>query len=124
MQGPEVGADFFEIWNSTRPVPLLTAVEPEPNERSFTIMPVAGHLLRLIEIYPPSQGGKRTVMHRTRTVDYVVVIKGEIVLILDDNEVTLRQGDVVVQRGYRSRLGESRGAAGADGVLPHRCAIQ
>jgi mannose-6-phosphate isomerase-like protein (cupin superfamily) len=99
MHGAEVGADFFEIWNSTRPVPLLSAQESEPNERAFTIMPVSGHLLRIIEIYPPSQGGKRTVMHRTRTVDYVVVIKGEIVLVLDDSEVTLRAGDVVVQRG-------------------------
>jgi naringenin degradation protein FdeH len=99
MHGPEVGADFFEIWNSPLPLPQLTAAEPEPNERPFTIMPVSGHLLRIIEIYPPSQGGKRTVMHRTRTVDYVVVISGEVVLVLDDSEVTLRQGDVVVQRG-------------------------
>ncbi|HTB66723.1 MAG TPA: cupin domain-containing protein [Steroidobacteraceae bacterium] len=99
MHGAEVGADFFEIWNSTRPVPLLSAKESEPNERGFTIMPVSGHLLRIIEIYPPGQGGKRTVMHRTRTVDYVVVIQGEIVLLLDDSEVTLRAGDVVVQRG-------------------------
>jgi mannose-6-phosphate isomerase-like protein (cupin superfamily) len=99
MHGPDVGADFFEIWNSTQVVPVLAAVEPEPNERAFTIMPVSGHLLRIIEIYPPNQGGKRTVMHRTRTVDYVVVIAGEIVLVLDDSEVTLRQGDVVVQRG-------------------------
>jgi mannose-6-phosphate isomerase-like protein (cupin superfamily) len=99
LHGPEVGADFYEIWNSTRPVPLLTASESEPNERAFTIMPVSGHLLRIIEIYPPGQGGKRTVMHRTRTVDYVVVISGEIVLVLDDSEVTLRPGDVVVQRG-------------------------
>ena len=99
MHGAEVGADFFEVWNSTRPVPLLSAQEHEPNERAFTIMPVSGHLLRIIEIYPPSQGGKRTVMHRTRTLDYVVVIKGEIVLLLDDSEVTLRAGDVVVQRG-------------------------
>jgi mannose-6-phosphate isomerase-like protein (cupin superfamily) len=99
MHGPDVGADFFEIWNSTDAVPVLTAVEPEPNERAFTIMPVSGHLLRIIEIYPPSRGGKRTVMHRTSTVDYVVVITGEIVLVLDDSEVTLRQGDVVVQRG-------------------------
>jgi len=99
MHGPEVGADFFEVWNSERPVPLLTPSEREPNERPFTIMPVSGHLLRIIEIYPPSQGGKRTVMHRTSTVDYVVVISGEVVLVLDDSEVTLRQGDVVVQRG-------------------------
>jgi mannose-6-phosphate isomerase-like protein (cupin superfamily) len=99
MHGPQVGADFFEIWNCTRPVPQLSADEPEPNERTFTIMPPAGHLLRIIEIYPPSHGGKRTVMHRTSTVDYVVVITGEIVLVLDDSEITLRQGDVVVQRG-------------------------
>ncbi|MGC1459990.1 MAG: cupin domain-containing protein [Steroidobacteraceae bacterium] len=99
MHGAEVGADFFEIWNCTRAVPLLTAAEPEPNERAFTIMPVSGHLLRIIEIYPPGQGGKRTVMHRTGTVDYVVVISGEVVLVLDDSEVTLRAGDVVVQRG-------------------------
>jgi mannose-6-phosphate isomerase-like protein (cupin superfamily) len=100
MHGAEVGANFYEIWNSTRPVPLLTAAEPtEPNERAFTIMPVSGHLLRIIEIYPPGLGGKRTVMHRTRTLDYVVVISGEIVLLLDDSEVTLRQGQVVVQRG-------------------------
>ena len=100
MQGPELGADFFEIWNTTRPVPLLTPDEAtEPNERPFTIMPVSGHLLRIIDIYPLSQGGKRTVMHRTRTLDYVVVISGEVVLVLDDSEVTLRQGDVAVQRG-------------------------
>ncbi len=60
MSGPDVGADFYEIWNSTRAVPLLTAEEREPNERAFTIMPVSGHLLRIIEIYPPAQGGKRT----------------------------------------------------------------
>ncbi|HEY4338350.1 MAG TPA: cupin domain-containing protein [Steroidobacteraceae bacterium] len=99
MHGAEVGADFFEIWNSSQTVPRLNAQEREPNERAFTIMPPCGHLLRIIEIYPPGQGGKRTVMHRTRTLDYVVVIKGEIILMLDDSEVTLRAGDVVVQRG-------------------------
>jgi mannose-6-phosphate isomerase-like protein (cupin superfamily) len=100
MHGPGVGADFFEMWSSEQTVPSLTSTEArEPNERAFTIMPVAGHLLRLIEIYPPRLGGKRTVMHRTRTLDYAVVIEGEVVLILDDSEVILRQGDVVVQRG-------------------------
>ena len=99
MHGPEVGADFFEIWNSTLAVPQLTSTEAEPNERAFTIMPESGHLLRIIEIYPASLGGKRTVMHRTSTLDYVVVISGEVVLVLDDSEVTLRAGDVVVQRG-------------------------
>ena len=100
MHGPSIGADFIEIWNSAREVPLLTPVEPrEPNERDFTIMPVAGHLLRILEVYPLQAGGKRTVMHRTRTLDYVVMIEGELVLLLDDSEVTLKQCDVLVQRG-------------------------
>lgn len=100
MSGPEIGADFYEIWNITSSVPMLTSTEArEPNERGFTIMPVSGHLLRIIDIYPPQEGGKRTVMHRTRTLDYVVVIEGEVVLVLDDTEVALHKGDVVVQRG-------------------------
>lgn len=100
MSGPAIGADFYEIWNTARPVPLLTAAEArEPNERGFSIMPISGHLLRLIELYPPQEGGKRTVMHRTKTLDYVVVIEGEFVLVLDDAELTLNKGDVVVQRG-------------------------
>jgi hypothetical protein len=100
MHGQEVGADFFEIWNVTNPVPQLTSLESsEPNDRDFTIMPVAGHLIRIIDIYPPAQGGKRTVMHRTRTLDYAVVIEGEVVLVLDDSEVILKKSDVVVQRG-------------------------
>jgi mannose-6-phosphate isomerase-like protein (cupin superfamily) len=100
MHGPSVGADFIEMWNAPLAVPLLTSVEArEPNEREFTIMPVAGHLLRILEVYPRKAGGKRTAMHRTQTLDYVVVIEGELVLLLDDSEVTLKQGDVVVQRG-------------------------
>jgi hypothetical protein len=100
MHGAAVGADFFEIWSVAATVPPLTAVEArEPNERVFTIMPPAGHLLRLIDIYPPKHGGKRTVMHRTETLDYVAVIEGEVVLLLEDSEVLLRKSDVVVQRG-------------------------
>jgi mannose-6-phosphate isomerase-like protein (cupin superfamily) len=100
MSGPGVGANFVEMWSTTSAVPVLTATEAaEPNARDFTIMPPSGHLLRLIELYPPGMGGHRTVMHRTRTLDYVVVIDGEVVLLLDDSEVVLGPGDVVVQRG-------------------------
>ncbi len=38
-------------------------------------------------------------MHRTESLDYGIVLEGEITLVLDDSEVTLRAGDVVVQRG-------------------------
>ena len=38
-------------------------------------------------------------MHRTQTVDYAVILSGEIDMLLDDSEVHLKAGDVVVQRG-------------------------
>jgi hypothetical protein len=100
MRGPQIGADFHEIWSDSGAVPELTsAVIREPNERPFTLMPPSGHLIRILDVYPLSEGGKRTAMHRTRTLDYVVVIEGELVLILDDSEVVLKPADVVVQRG-------------------------
>jgi hypothetical protein len=100
MRGEAIGADFTEIWSTPEPVPLLTSLPgDEPAARPFTIMPPTGHLIRIIDIYPPRMGGKRTVMHRTRTLDYAVVIEGEIVLVLTDSEVVLRAGEVVVQRG-------------------------
>jgi quercetin dioxygenase-like cupin family protein len=39
------------------------------------------------------------MMHKTNTVDYIVVLKGEIYAILDKGETLLRAGDVFVQRG-------------------------
>jgi mannose-6-phosphate isomerase-like protein (cupin superfamily) len=38
-------------------------------------------------------------MHRTRSIDYAVVISGGIDMLLDDSEVHLEAGDVLVQRG-------------------------
>ncbi len=38
-------------------------------------------------------------MHRTRTLDYAVVLEGEIDLLLDDSEVHLQAGDAIVQQG-------------------------
>jgi mannose-6-phosphate isomerase-like protein (cupin superfamily) len=100
MHGAAIGADFHEMWSDADTIPELTSrVAREPNERPFTIMPASGHLLRIVDVYPLKDGGKRTAMHRTRTLDYMVLIEGELVLILDDSEVTLKPGDVVVQRG-------------------------
>jgi len=39
------------------------------------------------------------LMHRTESIDYGIVIDGEMTLVLDDSEVLLRPGSVVVQRG-------------------------
>jgi len=38
-------------------------------------------------------------MHRTRSVDYAIVIEGEIVAILDKEETVMRAGDILIQRG-------------------------
>jgi mannose-6-phosphate isomerase-like protein (cupin superfamily) len=49
-----------------------------------------------------SRGGttvRHPLMHRTRTIDYAVVISGEIDMLLDDSEVHLSAGDVLVQQG-------------------------
>jgi hypothetical protein len=41
---------------------------------------------------------RHPAIHRTRSIDYVIVLEGEIDLLLDDGELRLRAGDVVVQR--------------------------
>jgi quercetin dioxygenase-like cupin family protein len=45
------------------------------------------------------RGGRHPLMHRTETVDYAVVLDGEIYLLLDDADIKLSAGDVVIQRG-------------------------
>ena len=45
------------------------------------------------------RGGRHPLMHRTETVDYAVVLEGEITLLLDEGDVNLKAGDVVIQRG-------------------------
>lgn len=53
---------------------------------------------------------RHPAIHRTRSLDYVVVLKGEITLLLDDGEVLLKAGDVVVQQGT-NHAWINRGAA-------------
>ena len=119
MSGPAVGADFIEVWSAAAAVPELTAVEAsEPNERPFTIMPTSGHLIRILDVHPLAGGGSRSVMHRTSTLDYVVVIEGELTLLLDDGEVTLHPGSVVVQRGT-DHAWENRGDTVARAAFFH-----
>jgi len=38
-------------------------------------------------------------MHETGTIDYVIVLEGEVTLLLDEDEVDLKPFDVVIQRG-------------------------
>ena len=38
-------------------------------------------------------------MHKTETVDYIILLKGEVTLLLDEDERALKPLDVVIQRG-------------------------
>jgi uncharacterized cupin superfamily protein len=44
-------------------------------------------------------GARHHGMHKTRSTDYAVVIEGEIDMLLDDSEVHLAAGDVLIQQG-------------------------
>ncbi len=46
-----------------------------------------------------SQPARHPFMHRTRSLDYAIVLEGEIELLLDETEVQLTAGDVVIQQG-------------------------
>src|SRR5205085_5011172 len=83
--------------------------------------PKNGTIVRIVEFPPDSQwrsgadgreafksigashaqdkGSGDPMMHRTGTVDYIIVLKGEIHAIMEKGETLLRAGDVLVQRG-------------------------
>ena len=122
------GIFFHEVWSTSGGLPVkITADGPDPTLGPLTLPPPAnGTRIRFVDQPPDSaeflaRGQKnmhkafseigdaaaRTVksdsphplMHRTQSVDYGIVIEGEVTLILDDSEVTLRPGSVVIQRG-------------------------
>ncbi len=83
--------------------------------------PKNGTILRVVEFPPESQWRNRAdsreafksigaghaadkasadpMMHRTSTVDYAIVLKGEIHAVMERGETLLRAGDILVQRG-------------------------
>jgi naringenin degradation protein FdeH len=92
------GATFHEVWNTQATPAPVRPVDPfEPTDRPVVTPPDAeGTIIRVVDLEPRS----RSPMHRTETIDYGVVLSGEVTLVLDDgSETQLTQGDVVVQRG-------------------------
>ena len=68
----------------------------DPAERRRQLAATFGSL------YPDAEhriDDKHPGMHRTETVDYAIVLDGEIVAMLDDSETVLRAGDILIQRG-------------------------
>jgi mannose-6-phosphate isomerase-like protein (cupin superfamily) len=127
------GLTFYELY-ITEGVPQLSGLEPDPMLQGTRAFPgPGGTMFRLIS-YPPKRpegwirppgvtydtGLKELSekvpgmgdyferdapgMHTTETIDYGVVVRGEMTLELDDGQtVHLRQGDCVVQNGTRHR---------------------
>ena len=123
--GGESGTTFHEVWNTrSTPAPIDRA-SGEPAEAGISLLPPArGTRIRILDI-PPDDGTAAALpreavralfeaigaghalaenpphplMHRTETVDYGIVLEGELILILDESETIVRAGDVIVQRG-------------------------
>ena len=100
---PEDGVEFHEIWNTEgAPVRIVAAEPNEPTGRTLAVPPPPrGTKIRINEFAPGhlDERGLQSPVHRTASVDYGIVLEGEITLVLDDSEVILRSGDIVVQRG-------------------------
>lgn len=77
-------------------MPIGEDAEDMGGRKLGTYPPVNGTRFMIAD-YPP---GNIPRMHRTETIDYIIVLDGEIEMELDDKEVvTIRQGDVMIQRG-------------------------
>jgi quercetin dioxygenase-like cupin family protein len=81
------------------PAPI-GAAEPDPTVGALTVPPPQNGTKIRINEFPP---GVVSPVHRTQSVDYGIVLEGEVVLVLDADETTLRAGDVAVQRGTSHR---------------------
>ena len=58
-------------------------------------------------------------MQKTRTLDIVMMLEGELVLVLDTQEVGLRQGDIVVQRGTNHAWSNRSGKSAVIAIASH-----
>ncbi|MEJ8853229.1 cupin domain-containing protein [Variovorax robiniae] len=120
------GTVFHEVWSTAgNPAPVDNGADPTTGPIVLP-PPKAGTRIRFVDIPPDteellSHGAARMkdaftqigdvhastvkddsphpLMHRTESVDYGIVIEGELTLVLDDSEVPLKAGSVVVQRG-------------------------
>jgi hypothetical protein len=126
--GGEHGPLFFEVWNTRETPARIDRASGEPDERGISLAPPKnGTRIRVLDIPPddasldtlsPEQikahfgevaaadasshtgdGSRHAFMHRTETVDYGIMLEGELTLIMDVGETIVRAGDIVVQRG-------------------------
>jgi mannose-6-phosphate isomerase-like protein (cupin superfamily) len=82
------------VW-STGSFPSDNSGKEDGGVRAVASTDPNGTVFRIVRYEP----GVAPRNHRTDSVDYAVIISGEIDMVLDDSTVHLKQGDVLVQRG-------------------------
>lgn len=122
------GPTFHEIWNTRETPAPIDRHGGEPAEAQLTLAPPKGgtrirvldipaetpetalvdaataraHFAEIGAAEASTHGGgqsRHPFMHRTQSIDYGIVLEGEITLIVDEGETTVRAGDIVIQRG-------------------------
>jgi mannose-6-phosphate isomerase-like protein (cupin superfamily) len=115
------GLALTDLWETAR-APASNLGREDAAARPVRLEPPAGGtILRVVE-FPPDSAWRANadarkafesigaadvkdvhstdpMMHKTATVDYIIVLKGEIWAIMDTGETLLRAGDILVQRG-------------------------
>ncbi len=92
---PRPGAEFSVIWSSEE-LPVDNDGSEDPSGKKIGTFIPGGSVFRVISFGP----GVAPRNHRTDSIDYAVVMAGEIDMHLDGDEVVhLKAGDVLVQRG-------------------------
>lgn len=115
----QVGLVFQEIWNTTQTPAPIDRDRSEADEDGLVLAPPTnGVRIRVLDIPPDTpdenldevfenisasheqvSSDRHPSFHRTETVDFGIVLSGEIVLLMDEQETTVGPGEIVVQRG-------------------------
>jgi mannose-6-phosphate isomerase-like protein (cupin superfamily) len=88
------GASACVVW-TTEGFPVDNTGEEDAGLRKTGTTLDGGTVFRILELAP----GVSPRNHRTDSIDYAVVMSGEVDMVLDDTTVHLKAGDVLVQRG-------------------------
>jgi quercetin dioxygenase-like cupin family protein len=87
------GFSYVPLW-ATKELPVKFTDE-DPNSWQIGTSIATGSVFRIIKYEP----GVAKRWHKTDSIDFAVVLSGEIYMQLDECEVCLKEGDVLIQRG-------------------------
>lgn len=101
------GLIISDIWNTQKTPASLDWEDLIPNT-GFPETPENGTYFRYVVIPPDKDlgvefkaGELHPMMHKTRTLDYIIILSGELYLIMEEGEILLKAGDIVIQRGTK-----------------------